>query len=43
MDTLRAARYPFLKDASQFIEANDIDIAELMTSPDWSDARRRGM
>ncbi len=43
MDTLRAARYPFLKDASHFIEANDIDIAELMTSPDWSDARRRGM
>lgn len=43
MDTLRAARFPFLKDASEFIEANGIGIAELMTSPDWSDARRRGM
>ncbi|MDR0198911.1 MAG: DNA primase large subunit PriL [Methanomassiliicoccaceae archaeon] len=43
MDTLRAARYPFLEESAAFAESHSADIVSLIMSPSYSDARRRGM
>ena len=43
MDTLRAARYPFLQESASFAESHSADIAALIMSPSYADARRRGM
>ena len=43
MDTLRAARYPFLDEAKAFAESHSADIAALIMSPAYADARRRGL
>ena len=43
MDTLRAARYPFLQEASAFAESNSADIVALIMSPSYAEARRRGV
>jgi DNA primase large subunit len=43
MDSLRVARFPFLRDSAAFAEANDADLESLMTSPSYEDARRRGI
>lgn len=43
MDSLRAARYPFLKDAKEFADKNSADIESLMSSPSYADARSRGL
>lgn len=43
MDTLRAARYPFLQESSAFAESHSADIAALIMSPSYADARRRGI
>lgn len=43
MDSLRAARYPFLRESAEFAEKNSADIESLLTSPSYSDARARGL
>ena len=43
MDTLRAARYPFLQESSSFAESHSADVDSLITSPSYEDARRRGV
>ncbi len=43
VDSLRAARYPFVSDAAAFIDENGVSIEDLLTSPMYADARRRGM
>ena len=43
MDTLRAARYPFLQESAAFAESHSADIASLIMSPNYEAARRRGM
>jgi len=43
MDTLRAARYPFLKESAEFAETHSADIVALIMSPLYADARKRGM
>jgi len=43
MDTLRTARYPFLRDASVFAEQNSEGVEQLLSSPSYADARKRGM
>lgn len=43
MDTLRAARYPFLKSSAEFAEQNHVDIESLLTSESYSYARKRGL
>ncbi|MDR3075292.1 MAG: DNA primase large subunit PriL [Candidatus Methanoplasma sp.] len=43
MDSLQAARYPFLKEAAQFAEENSADIESLITSPSYAGARKRGL
>lgn len=42
MDSLRAARYPFLRESSQFAEENSEGIDMLLTDASYSEARRRG-
>ncbi|UAL07798.1 MAG: DNA primase large subunit PriL [Candidatus Methanogranum gryphiswaldense] len=43
MDTIRAARYPFLSSSAEFAEQHNADIESLLTSPSYSDARKRGL
>ena len=43
MDTLMAARFPFLDDASQMASENHVDIEMLLTSPSFEEARKRGV
>jgi DNA primase large subunit len=43
MDTLRATRYPFLHEASAFAESQSADIFALIMSPNYADARKRGV
>lgn len=43
MDTLRAARYPFLKEASKFAEEQSEGIEALLSDPAYSEARTRGL
>ncbi|MGI6009500.1 MAG: DNA primase [Methanomethylophilus sp.] len=43
VDSLRAARYPFVSDAAAFIEENGVEIDDLLSSPVYADARKRGM
>ncbi|MDD3378783.1 MAG: DNA primase large subunit PriL [Candidatus Methanomethylophilaceae archaeon] len=43
MDSLRAARYPFLRESAEFAESNSADIESLISSPSYEDARKRGM
>ena len=42
MDSLRVARYPFLKGAAQYAEENSADIESLINSPSYENARKRG-
>ncbi len=42
MDSLLAARFPFLSDASAMAEENGVDIDSLLSSPSFEDARTRG-
>jgi len=42
MDTKRAARYPFLKESSEFAEKNHADLDMLLTSESYAPARNRG-
>ena len=43
MDTLIAARFPFLEDASQMAVDNKVDIETLLTSVSFEEARKRGI
>ena len=43
MDTLRAARYPFLEESSAFAESHSADIVSLIMSPSYVTARKRGL
>jgi len=43
MDSLSAARYPFLKGAAQFAEENSADIESLVNSTSYESARKRGL
>ena len=43
MDTLRAARYPFLHESAAFAESQSADVSSLILSPNYADARKRGM
>ncbi|MDO5853514.1 MAG: DNA primase large subunit PriL [Thermoplasmata archaeon] len=43
MDTERVAKFPFLKEASQFVEDSGADIGSLITSPSFEPARTRGV
>jgi DNA primase large subunit len=43
MDTLRAARYPFLKESAEFAEKHSADVSALIMSPSYADARKRGV
>lgn len=42
MDTKRAARYPFLRESSEFAEKNSADLDALLTSESYAPARSRG-
>lgn len=42
MDTKRAAKYPFLRESSEFAEKNGADLDMLLTSESYEPARRRG-
>ena len=42
MDTARAAKFPFLKESSEFAEENHADLEALMTSTAYEAARIRG-
>ena len=43
MDSLRAARYPFLKDASLFAEEHSEGIEMLLEGSKYAEARKRGL
>jgi len=43
MDSLRAARFPFLRESALFAEENSADIESLISSPNYEDARKRGL
>ncbi|MCQ2085379.1 MAG: DNA primase large subunit PriL [archaeon] len=43
MDTLRAARYPFIRDASAYAEEKTDSIEELLTGARYSEVRERGL
>lgn len=43
MDTGRAAKFPFLKESSEFAEQNSVDLESLITSPSFEPARNRGV
>lgn len=43
MDTLIAAKFPFLDDASTIVTKNGADIESLLTSASFEDARKRGL
>ncbi len=42
MDSLRAARFPFLRESAEFAESNSADVESLMTSDSYETARIRG-
>jgi DNA primase large subunit len=42
MDTLRAAKYPFLEESATFAESQSADIVSLVLSPSYAGARKRG-
>lgn len=43
MDSERIAKFPFLAEAHDFVENSGADIGELITSPSYEPARKRGM
>ncbi|MDR0309756.1 MAG: DNA primase, partial [Candidatus Methanoplasma sp.] len=43
MDTLRAARFPFLRESALFAEENSADIESLISSASYENARKRGL
>ena len=43
MDSGRAAKFPFLKDASEFAESNNVDLDALLASASFEPARKRGV
>lgn len=43
MDTGRAAKFPFLRESSEFAENNSADLDGLLTSPNYEPARSRGV
>ena len=43
MDSLRAARYPFLRVSARYAEENSADIESLVGSPLYENARKRGL
>lgn len=43
MDSERIAKFPFLKEAQQYVEDSGADINDLITSPSYEPARARGM
>jgi len=43
MDSLRLARYPFLRGAAVYAEENSTDIDSLIRSPSYENARKRGL
>ena len=43
MDTLMAARFPFLEDASEMASQNGADIEQLLTSLTFEESRKRGV
>ena len=43
MDSGRADKFPFMKDASEFAEANSVDLDALIVSPSFEPARKRGL
>ncbi|MDR0888189.1 MAG: DNA primase large subunit PriL [Candidatus Methanoplasma sp.] len=43
MDSIRAARYPFLRESAKFAESNSADIESLVFSPSYENARKRGL
>ena len=43
MDAGRAAKFPFMSDASEFAEQNSADLESLLTSPSYEPARERGV
>ncbi|MDR2698840.1 MAG: DNA primase large subunit PriL [Candidatus Methanoplasma sp.] len=43
MDSLQAARYPFLRGSAQFAEENSADIESLISSSSYESARKRGL
>lgn len=43
MDSERIAKFPFLKEAQQYVEDSGADIEDLITSPSYEPARARGM
>ncbi|MCL2295500.1 MAG: DNA primase large subunit PriL [Methanomassiliicoccaceae archaeon] len=42
MDSLQAARYPFLKVSAKYAEENSAEIESLISSPSYESARKRG-
>jgi len=42
MEPMRLARYPFLREASDFVRSHGVSLEELLTHPAYSQARRRG-
>lgn len=43
MDTVRAAKFPFLTEAKEFVANQHIEMADLITSEDLLPARKRGL
>lgn len=43
MDSLRAARYPFLKEAAEFARNESEGLEALLSSPVYAEARKRGL
>lgn len=43
MDSLQAARYPFLREAAAYAENNSADVESLIFSPLYESARKRGL
>ena len=43
MDTVRAARYPFLRDSAKLAEDNGADVESLVSSESYAQARSRGL
>ena len=42
MDTARAAKYPFLRESAEFVQANGVSLEDLLTSESYAPARSRG-
>lgn len=43
MDTIRAAKFPFLREAKEFVDGQHIEMADLITSENLLPARKRGI